>query len=114
MCRYGGDEFAIVVPAVSNITETVRLSDRIMRLGAGTVLVNGHELPMSMSIGVALYPHDADGFGTLLQCADIAMYNAKAAGRNVYRFYDVQMSTQATARMQMRSRLAHALERGEL
>jgi diguanylate cyclase (GGDEF)-like protein len=114
VCRQGGDEFAIVLPDIGNIAEVVRVADQIMRLGAGTVSVDGHELPLSMSIGVALYPHDAHGFETLLQCADIAMYNAKAAGRNVYRFYDVLMSVEATERMQMRGRLAHALERGEL
>jgi diguanylate cyclase (GGDEF)-like protein len=114
VCRHGGDEFAIVLPDVGNIAEVVTIADRIMRLGAGTTSIDGHQLPMSMSIGVAFYPHDADRFETLLQCADIAMYNAKAAGRNVYRFYDAHMSAAATERMQMRSRLAHALERGEL
>jgi diguanylate cyclase (GGDEF)-like protein len=114
VCRHGGDEFAIVLPDVANITEVVHIADCIMRLGAGTTSIDGHQLPMSMSIGVAFYPHDADRFETLLQCADIAMYNAKAAGRNVYRFYDAHMSAEAIERMQMRSRLAHALERGEL
>jgi diguanylate cyclase (GGDEF)-like protein len=112
--RQGGDEFAIVLSGVANIGEVVHVADKIMRVGAGTAAVHGHELPMSMSIGVAFYPHDADRFETLLQCADIAMYNAKAAGRNVYRFYDAQMSAQATERMQMRGRLGRALERGEL
>ncbi len=114
VCRQGGDEFAIVLPGAGNLAEVVRIADRIMRLGAGTASVDGHELPMSMSIGVALYPDDADRCDTLLQCADMAMYNAKAAGRNVYRFYDAGMSAAATERMQMRARLAHALERNEL
>ena len=112
--RHGGDEFAIVLPGVNNIGEVVRVTDKIIRLASDSAMVNGHELPMAMSIGAAMYPHDANSFETLLQCADVAMYQAKAAGRNAYRFYDSQMSAEAADRVQMRGRLARAIERGEL
>jgi diguanylate cyclase (GGDEF)-like protein len=114
VCRHGGDEFVIVLPAVRNIGEVVRVTDRIMSLAAGSAMVQGHELPMSMSVGAACYPGDAGDFEALLQCADIALYQAKAAGRNACRFYDAQMSADAGIRAQMRGRLARALERGEM
>ena len=114
VCRVGGDEFVIVLPGVNNIGEVVRVADKIMDMAAGSTVVNGHELPMAMSLGVAFYPGDASNFETLLQCADIAMYQAKAAGRHTCRFYDAQMSAEASARIHMRGGLARAVEREEL
>jgi EAL domain-containing protein (putative c-di-GMP-specific phosphodiesterase class I) len=99
---------------VRNIGEAVCVTDKLMRLAGGSTMVNGHELPMSMSMGMAFYPNDASSFETLLQCADIAMYQAKTSGRQDCRFYDAQMSAEATDRVQMRGRLARAVERGEL
>ena len=114
VCRLGGDEFVIVLPDVRSMGEVVSVTDQIMGASTGSLMVNGHELPMAMSMGVAFYPHDATNFDTLLQSADIAMYQAKAAGRHACRFYDAQMSAEASARVQMRGRLARAVERGEL
>jgi len=114
VCRLGGDEFVIVLPGVRSIGEVVRVTDQIMDAAAGSLMLNGHELPMAMSMGVAFHPHDAASFDALLQCADIAMYQAKAAGRHACLFYDAQMSAEASARVQMRGRLARAVERGEL
>ena len=114
VCRHGGDEFAIVLPGVNGMAEVIRVAEKIMRLGEHSASIEGHELPMSMSIGAAFYPDDAKDFAELLQCADIAMYQAKAAGRHAYRFYDARMSEEASERVQMRTRLARAAERGEL
>jgi EAL domain-containing protein (putative c-di-GMP-specific phosphodiesterase class I) len=85
-----------------------------MELSAGTTQIGGYELLLSMSAGVALYPDDAADFDSLLQCADTAMYRAKAAGRSAYRFYDAQMNAESADRIHMRTRLARAIERGEL
>ncbi len=114
VCRHGGDEFVVVLPAIRNITDVVQVSDKLMTLAGGSASLNGHELPMAMSIGVALYPDDASNFDTLLQCADTAMYRAKDSGRNTCRFYDAEMNRESASRMQTRGRLARALERGEL
>ena len=67
-----------------------------------------------MSIGIALYPDDGRDFESLLQCADTAMYRAKAEGGNAFRFYDAQMQAEASDRLRMRICLSHAIEREEL
>jgi EAL domain-containing protein (putative c-di-GMP-specific phosphodiesterase class I) len=75
--------------------------------------VDGHELTTSASIGVALYPDDGRDFETLLKKADTAMYRAKDAGRNHYRFFDEQMNVEAVEHLHLKSGLRRALAQGE-
>ena len=114
VCRQGGDEFSIVLPEVQALADVALVAEKVMSLARGSVMVNGCELPLSMSMGVALYPDDGQDFDTLLQRADTAMYRAKEAGRNTYRFYDATMNEEAAERIRLRGGLARALERGEL
>ncbi|HVW67932.1 MAG TPA: EAL domain-containing protein [Steroidobacteraceae bacterium] len=112
--RQGGDEFTIVLPDLKDVDDAARVAERLMEICSETARANGYELPISMSVGIALHPDDGRDFDTLLQCADAAMYRAKAEGRNTYRFYDAQMHARATDRLHMRMCLSHAIERGEL
>lgn len=112
--RQGGDEFTIVLSDLKDVDDAARVAERLMELCSATARVNGYELPISMSVGIALYPDDGRDFDTLLQCADTAMYRAKAEGRNTYRFYDAQMHARAADRLHMRMCLSRAIERGEL
>jgi len=114
VCRQGGDEFAIVLSEVESTADVVRAVERIMTISNSRTTINGYELPMSMSVGIAMYPEDGHDFDGLMQCADTAMYRAKAAGRNAYRFYDPQMNVEAGERSRLRWLLGHAIERGEL
>ena len=114
VCRQGGDEFAIVLTDVDSAASVSQAVERVMTLSNRRAAIDGHELPMSMSVGVAMFPKDGDDFESLMQCADTAMYRAKAAGRNAYRFYDPQMNVEATERSRLRWLLAHAIERDEL
>ena len=114
VCRQGGDEFAIVLTDVNSAASVSQAVERVMTLSNRRAAIDGHELPMSMSVGVAMFPRDGDDFESLMQCADTAMYRAKAAGRNAYRFYDPQMNVEASERSRLRWLLAHAIERDEL
>jgi len=114
VCRQGGDEFAIVLPDVDSAASVAQAVERVMTLSSRRAAIDGHELPMSMSVGIAVFPQDAGDFDGLMQCADTAMYRAKAAGRNAFRFYDPQMNVEASERSRLRWLLGHAIERDEL
>ncbi|MFO0124102.1 MAG: putative bifunctional diguanylate cyclase/phosphodiesterase [Inhella sp.] len=114
VARQGGDEFCIVLPEVQDQNEVATVAEKVMALSQRSVAIEGHDLPLHLSVGIALFPDNAADFNTLMQAADTAMYRAKAAGRQGYRFYDPAMNAEAVARMQLRSRLSKALERGEL
>ena len=114
VCRQGGDEFAIVLPDVDSVAGVTQVVERVMALSGRRASIAGHQLPMAMSVGIAMYPKDGDDFEGLMQCADTAMYRAKASGRNAYRFYDAQMNVEASERSRLRWLLAHAIERDEL
>ncbi len=114
VCRQGGDEFAIVLTDVDTVASVSQAAERIMTLSNSRASINGHELPMSMSVGIAMFPKDGHDFDSLMQCADTAMYRAKSSGRNAYRFYDAQMNIEAGERSRLRWLLAHAIERGEM
>jgi len=112
--RQGGDEFTLVLADVRRVADVVAIAEKIMTISGTTAQVDNMELPLSVSLGIALYPDDGSDFDSLLQCADAAMYRAKAAGRNSYRFYDAQIHAELTSRIRMRHALAHAIERQEL
>jgi diguanylate cyclase (GGDEF)-like protein len=114
VCRQGGDEFAIVLTDVDTVASVSHAVERVMTLSNRRAAINGHELPMSMSVGIAMFPKDGGDFESLMQCADTAMYRAKASGRNAYRFYDPQMNVEASERSRLRWLLGHAIERDEL
>ena len=114
VCRQGGDEFAIVLTDVDSAANAAQAVERVMLLSNRRAAINGHELPMSMSVGIAMFPKDGADFDSLMQCADTAMYRAKASGRNAYRFYDPRMNVEASERSRLRWLLAHAIERDEL
>jgi len=113
--RLGGDEFVIVLAGVDGADEVAqivheRLIPRIRELHP----VEGSELHVSCSVGVALYPDDATDLDELMRHADTAMYQAKANGKDNAQFFTVGMTERAQARLQMLGQLRHAAEQGQL
>ena len=89
--RYGGDEFIIVLADVAHAGDASVCADKIIQAFGVPYEIGGHTLQISASIGIASYPGDAPDAETLLRYADIAMYQAKAEGRNKYRVFAAQM-----------------------
>ncbi|MBL8258447.1 MAG: PAS domain S-box protein [Candidatus Competibacteraceae bacterium] len=112
--RLGGDEFVILLTAIRDASDVARIASKLLESMAEPWRVNGYVLNVSTSIGISLYPMDGDDPDTLLQHADTALYQAKASGRNNYRFFTVAMNAQVRERMQLEQGLRQALERDEL
>jgi len=111
--RQGGDEFVIVLRELEDAEATLPVLAKIMESLQEPFNAEGNELSTSASIGVALYPEDGADFETLRKKADMAMYRAKEAGRNTYRFFDQEMDVEAVEHLLMRNGLRRALERQE-
>jgi len=113
LARLGGDEFVLVAPCRGGTAEAGRIATRLLALLAAPARVGTQDVIIGASIGISLYPQDAGTREVLFQTADTAMYRAKAAGRNRYRFFEPGMTAQAQARMALEMSLRPALARGE-
>ena len=114
LARFGGDEFVMVVQAADAAAVAVRLADRLVQELRRPLHVLGREVFLGTSIGIALLPDDASDATTLLKKGDIAMYQAKVAGKNCHRFYSQAMDHARARRVHMEHELRGAWERGEL
>lgn len=112
--RIGGDEFVVVLPDADNPQLISRVADRLVGALRREYEVRGQRIHMSTSIGITLYPEDGDAAEEVLKNADIAMYAAKAAGKNCWRIYEHGMQRDAYEKMVLTQSLRHALERHEL
>jgi diguanylate cyclase (GGDEF)-like protein len=108
--RQGGDEFLIALTDIHDLEAVSRITTKVIDTLGAPFSIEGHELAATVSMGVAVWPDDGQNFDALLQRADTAMYQAKAAGRNTYRFYTAQMNAQALEQLQLRTALHWALD----
>ncbi len=92
LCRFGGDEFSLLLPDISCKENVAAVAEKILDAVRLPFLINEHEVRLSLSIGIALYPSAGETRETLLQSADIAMYHVKASGKDGYCFYSDAMS----------------------
>jgi len=113
LARLGGDEFIIILDTLDDVNFIVDMIKKLMDAMNAPILVGDHQLYLTLSIGVSLYPEDGDVSEDLLRNADAAMYNAKNNGRNTYCFYTEEMTQKAFERIEMEASLRQALEREE-
>ncbi|MBX9934714.1 MAG: EAL domain-containing protein [Methylobacterium sp.] len=112
MARLGGDEFAVLMPC-EGPSEAGRLAERILEaLRSGNPEASGPQI--ASSIGIALYPDDAEERASLLNYADTALYRAKSEGRGTYRFFEARMGADVRERRLLEHDLRHAVARGEM
>lgn len=112
--RLGGDEFTVVLNNVKNAKTVAAVAERLLAALAVPIAIEGHELVVTPSIGVAVAPRDGDDVETLLKHADTAMYHAKTAGKNSYKYYSKKMMGTGVERLKLESDLRRAIEREEL
>lgn len=109
VARLGGDEFTVILVDIDAPRAALSVAQKLLQLVAKPVEVDGHALHVSASIGISVFPLDGKDVATLLKNADTAMYSAKAAGRNGYRFYTPLMTDLAMQRLEIESALRKAL-----
>jgi|APIni6443716594_1056825.scaffolds.fasta_scaffold03474_3 diguanylate cyclase (GGDEF)-like protein/PAS domain S-box-containing protein len=108
LARLGGDEFIIALPG-GHASAAADVASRLLDVCAAPFLVAGHELTVTPSLGISLYPVDGTDFEVLLRNADAAMYKAKEAGRNAFRFYSSEMNVATLKHLLMESGLRRGL-----
>ncbi|WP_175978304.1 bifunctional diguanylate cyclase/phosphodiesterase [Burkholderia sp. BCC1047] len=113
IARLGGDEFVLVV-AVNEPADAADVADKVLAVIRAPFHVSEHELRVSASIGIALYPGNGSDFRELMTNADAAMYHAKALGRNAYCFFEASMNANVREHLKIVQELRLALERHEL
>ena len=114
LCRLGGDEFAILIHNLDNIELAERLTQRILRVLKQPLMIEGHEISISASMGIANYPDCATDAVQLMKCADVALYRSKDAGRNQSHFYSKELHEKIQKRVELEHDLRGALDRDEL
>ena len=114
ICRLGGDEFAVILEGFSDRKEINYVSNRILKVLKLPFIIDGREIFISASIGVAVYPEDGFDVNTLLKNSDLAMYGAKNRGKNGHYFFSEEMNHATNSKMEIDTQLRNALKNGEL
>lgn len=114
LARFGGDEFVILIQNGDVRAAATQLAEALVKELGQPLMVEGRQVFLGTSIGITLFPEDASGATSLMKNGDIAMYQAKVAGKNCYRFYSRAMDQAVERRVHMEQELRGAWERGEL
>jgi diguanylate cyclase (GGDEF)-like protein/PAS domain S-box-containing protein len=114
VARLGGDEFLIIISDLAHGDDVNVVAEKIRAAFATPFRVDERDLVTSPSIGIAIYPEDGSEPTMLLRNADMAMYEAKEAGRNTYRFFNGAMNVDALERLNLLGQLRGAVDRGEM
>jgi len=113
IARLGGDEFIILLPNI-NVKNIDNIAQKLLEILSAPFEIDNHELNISASIGISLYPHDGEDFETLYKNADTAMYRAKHEGRNGYCFFTDEMQRNSIRNLELGNALRHALQYDQL
>jgi diguanylate cyclase (GGDEF)-like protein/PAS domain S-box-containing protein len=114
VARLSGDEFTVIIPEMEAATGAVTAATKILESLRRPMECGGHELYVRTSIGICVWPTDGEDPGTLIRNADIAMYRAKAQGRNRFEFYARELGAHAARRLELEQDLRRAVDRGEM
>lgn len=113
VARLGGDEFVLLLPETDAAGASM-VAEKLLQVTQPFFKVQQHELAVTPSIGIAMFPNDGLDLDALSRCADIAMYQAKEGGRNGFRFFTPELQARSDRKLFLGNALRRALERGEL
>jgi diguanylate cyclase (GGDEF)-like protein len=113
VARMGGDEFVVLLPGVRGSKEATKVATQVLASVSAPVKFREQEIPISASVGVSSYPDGGEDATSLLQNVDAAMYEAKSAGRNCYRFFTPEVARAGANKLEFTVALKQALDRGE-
>lgn len=114
LARLGGDEFILLLENIDGKYAAGVVADKLMALFEQPFVVAAHELFVTASVGISMYPVDGDDLNILIRNADVALYQAKAHGRNAYRFFSAEMTGEGVERLRLENMLRRSIEKGEM
>jgi diguanylate cyclase (GGDEF)-like protein/PAS domain S-box-containing protein len=113
VCRLGGDEFVILLAEIEQPKDAAQVAEKLLAAAAVPQVIEGHEVQVTLSIGISVYPDDGIDVLSMMQNADTAMYHAKGCGRNTYQWFRTEMNTRAGRRLLVEGSLRRALMQEE-
>ncbi|CAN5279544.1 EAL domain-containing protein [soil metagenome] len=113
VARIGGDEFVLLLPNLKSIEHSSRVAEKVLADAMLPYFIDHQELHITASIGISICPDNGTGSLALIRCADTAMYEAKAAGRNGFAFFNPEMTKRAFETLRIGNELRHAIENDE-
>ncbi|MEQ1674910.1 MAG: EAL domain-containing protein [Candidatus Nitrotoga sp.] len=114
VARLGGDEFIVLLRDLLQPRDAVVVAQRIINGLSTPFIIEGHELVVTASLGIAMYPTDGGNVEDLVKAADSAMYVAKSNGRNTFQFYSKEMNSAAYEKLSLETKLRQAIDNGQL
>ena len=114
LARFGGDEFVMIMPNLSERSDVIQVIDKIIASFIPAFDLPGASVQITTSVGISIFPEDGKDPSELLKNADLAMYRAKAEGRNCYQFFNSEMNLELQYSQWVETNLAQALEQNRL
>ena len=114
VCRHAGDEYLIVLSALREPTEAALVADKVLRIFDETFVLESHEIQISASVGISVYPDDGHTMEDLIRNADAAMYHSKKSGRNRFEFFTPELNAPVAERLVLANQLRRAIENNQL
>ena len=114
VCRHAGDEYLIVLSALRDPTEAALVADKVLKIFDETFALESHEVQISASVGISVYPDDGHNMEDLIRNADAAMYHSKKSGRNRFEFFTPELNAPVAERLVLANQLRRAIEDNDL